>query len=607
MQQFLSTETLIIELLLVASLVAIIVKRRHIPYTVALVVVGLFITAQSSVTFNLTPELILALFVPPLVFEASFHLNLSELRRNIPSIAVLAVPGVLFTMLIVGGILTLTTPLNLPLAMVFGAIVAATDPVAVVALFRLLGVPQRLAVLIEGESLLNDGTALVLFNIVLGIALTGTFNLVTGITDFIRVAAGGVVLGLALGWAISRLIARVDDYLIEITLTTVVAYGSYLLAERLGFSGVLAVVAAGLITGNIGPQGMSPTTRIVLNNFWEYVSFLVNSLVFLLIGLEVDIPALIASWQPILWAIGAVLIARVVVVYGLNWVTGRIGGQISLRWQHVMAWGGLRGALSLALALSLPATLGAERDLLRTMAFGVALVTLLIQATTMSTLIRRLGIITTSPVQVDYLQRHARLNALRAAEAHMERRYREGLLSGQAWERIKPIMHQQTNLLANDVRNLLREEPNLESEELESARREVLRAQRSAYLGMRSDGVISEEIYEQLAAEVDTALEGNSGAFLFLPQQPLSQELDEELSGSAQVEELLIEPSSACDGKQVKDIRWPNNFVIVSLQRNDRTMVIPKGDTPLNAGDRLTVVGEAASIRIARSFCQPGS
>ena len=231
-----------------------------------------------------------------------------------------------------------------------------------------------MSVLVEGESLLNDGTALVLFNLMLAVALTGQFNLISSLTDFVRVSAGGIVLGLVLGWVISRLIARIDDYLIEITLTTVLAYGSYLLAEQLHFSGVLAVVAAGLITGSLGPQGMSPTTRIVLYNFWEYITFLVNSLVFLLIGLEVDIQALLGSWQPILWAIGAVLLARLVVVYGLSWITGRLTEPISLRWRHILAWGGLRGALSLALALSLPAAFGPDRELLRTMAFGVALV-----------------------------------------------------------------------------------------------------------------------------------------------------------------------------------------------------------------------------------------
>jgi len=226
MQQFLNTETHIIELLLIASLVAIVVRRLHIPYTVALVVVGLFLTTQSPLNFELTPELILALFVPPLVFEAAFHLNLTELRRNLTSILLMAVPGVLLTTLIVGGIVSFGTGLALPIALVFGSLVAATDPVAVVSLFRLLGVPKRLSVLVEGESLLNDGTALVLFNLMLAIVITGEFNLLSGVLEFIKVSLGGIMLGLLLGWIISRLISRIDDYLIEITLTTVLAYGS---------------------------------------------------------------------------------------------------------------------------------------------------------------------------------------------------------------------------------------------------------------------------------------------------------------------------------------------------------------------------------------------
>jgi CPA1 family monovalent cation:H+ antiporter len=603
MQQFLSTETLIIELLLIASLVAIVVRRLHIPYTVALVVVGLFLTAQSPLNFELTPELILALFVPPLVFEAAFHLNLTELRRNLTSILLMAVPGVLLTTLIVGGIVSFGTSLALPAALVFGSLVAATDPVAVVSLFRLLGVPKRLSVLVEGESLLNDGTALVLFNLMLAIAITGEFNLLSGVLEFITVAVGGIMLGLLLGWVISRLISRIDDYLIEITLTTVLAYGSYLLAEQLHFSGVLAVVAAGLITGSLGPQGMSPTTRIVLYNFWEYITFLVNSLVFLLIGLDVDIWALFQSWQPIAWSIGAVLIARIIVVYGLGWITNRISEPISLRWRHVIAWGGLRGALSLALVLSLPATFGDDRFLLRTMAFGVALFTLLIQATTMRPLVRKLGIITTTPVQVEYEQRHARLNALKSAEAHIERRYREGLISTPAWERIKPKLQTQTALLADSVRQLLRVEPKLESEELELARREILRAQRSAYLGMRSDGVISEDIFETLTSEIDAALDDEDEEFWYVPQESLPQRLNEGLSGSATVSDVVVESGAACDGLQVMDIQWPKHFVIASIKRGNQ-VIIPKGNTIILANDLLTMVGENASIEEARQFCE---
>jgi hypothetical protein len=268
-----------------------------------------------------------------------------------------------------------------------------------------------------------------------------------------------------------------------------------------------------------------------------------------------------------------------------------------------MFWGGLRGALSLALALSLPAAFGPDRDLLRTMAFGVALFTLLVQATTMSSLVRRLKIITVNPVQVDYTQRHARLNALQSAEAHMERRYREGLISGPAWERIKPKLQEQTALLADSVRELLRAEPVLEAEELDINRREILRAQRSAFLGMRRDGVISEEVFEKLSAEADVALEEGGGPFWFVPQESLPHRLKDGLQGTALVEEIHIEPGSICDGKEVKSISWPKHYVIASLRRGSE-ILIPKGDTVMCAGDILMVVGEDDSVEKARLLCQ---
>ncbi len=514
MEQFLQAETLIIELLLIASLVAIGVQRLRVPYTVALVVVGLLITFQSPLALNLTPELILALFVPPLVFEAALQINLTALRRNLPAILMLAVPGVLITTFIVGGIVAWVTPLTPALALVFGALIAATDPVAVVSLFRSLGVPKRLAVLVESESLLNDGTAIVIFNLVIAVALTGHFNLAEGLVNFVVVAVGGTATGVILGWIISQVIARVDDYLIETTLTTVLAFGAYLVAERLHFSGVLAVVAAGLINGNIGPRGMSPTTRIVVFNFWEYAAFLANSLVFLLIGLEVNVSALAANWQPVLWAIAAVMLARIVVVYGLSWIMNRFSEPTPFRWQHVLAWGGLRGAISLALALSLPIALGPQRELVRVMAFGVVLFTLLAQATTMRPLIRWLRIVTRSEAQEEYEIRHARLTTQRAAEKHIDNLHAEGLLSTPSWEKLKPTLSQQTDTLTNAMRQMLETEKQLGEEELDTARREFLRAQRSALLGLRRDGVVSEDVFEKLSAEIDSTLLGGGGLLM---------------------------------------------------------------------------------------------
>ncbi len=511
MDPFIFTESLVIGLLLVVALVAVAVRRLRIPYTVTLVLVGLLITVRQPLAIDVTPNLILALFVPPLVFEAGFHLNLREVRHNLPGIVLLAVPGVIVTTLVVGGVVAWGTALSLPVALIFGALISATDPVAVVALFRALNAPKRLAILVEGESLLNDGTAIVLFSLVLAVALTGRFDPAAGVLDFVGVAAGGTLVGVVLGWRTSRLIARIDDYLVETTLTTVLAFGSYLVADQLHFSGVLAVVAAGLINGNLGPQGMSPTTRIVLFNFWEYVAFLANSFVFLLIGLQVSLPSLLSAWQSVLWAIAAVLVARVLVVYALGWVANRISEPVPLRWQHVIMWGGLRGAISLALVLSLPAALGADRGLVREMAFGVVLFTLLVQGTTMSPLLRRLKIVTRSQVVVEYEMRHARLMALRAAASHMERLHHAGLVSTHVWETLQPQLTKQMDELSRAVREMLQAAPALEAEELDTAQRELLRAQRSALLGLRHDRVISDEVFDTLVAELDATLANGNG------------------------------------------------------------------------------------------------
>jgi CPA1 family monovalent cation:H+ antiporter len=591
MEQFLNTETLIIGLLLVVSLVAMAVRRLRVPYTVALVVAGLLITFQSAAQVNLTPELILALFVPPLVFEAAFHLNFSDLRRNLAGILLLAVPGVILTTLIVGGILSIALPLGITSALVFGALIAATDPLAVVSLFRKLGVPKRLAVLIEGESLFNDGTAIVVFNLMLAIALTGHFDVIGSLLDFIRVAAGGILIGLALGWVIARLIERVDDYLIETTLTTVLAFGAYLAAERMHLSGVLAVVAAGLINGNIGPRGMSPTTRIVLFNFWEYVAFLANSLVFLLIGLKVNIPALVQSWQPILWAILAVFVARVVVVYGLSWISNRVAEPISANWQHVLTWGGLRGAICLALVLSLPTTFGGDSQMLQVMTFGVVLFTLLVQGTTMAPLIRRLKIVSRTDAQIQYETAHARLASLRAADTRLDQMHNEGLISSYAWERLKPFITQRAAALAEAVRSTMRADPALEAEELDTGWREVLRAQRSSYLGLRRDGVISEDVFDTLTTEIDAQL-AEGTVPLPAPNQAGTEFL-----------EVTVPPNARAAGKSISELRLPRSAVLVSISRGDE-VIIPRGDTRLRPGDVVTTLCESKSAHAIREFLE---
>ena len=427
---------------------------------------------------------------------------MKDLAKDLSPILILAIPGVLITTILVGSVVALGAGFELATALIFGALVAATDPVAVVALFRSLGVPKRLQVLLEGESLLNDGTAIVVFNLMVAIALTGKFEPLGSLIDFIAIAGGGIAVGFFLGVIISQAIRFIDDSLIETTLTTVLAFGSYLVAEQIHVSGVLAVVAAGLVSGNIGPQGMSPSTRIVLYNFWDYAAFLANSVVFLLIGLQINLPVLFSDWQVILWAILAVLIARAVTIYGLSW----IGKGLPFKYKNVLYWGGLRGAISLALALSLPTALGPAREEIQTMAFGVVLFTLLVQGLTMKPLINRMELIQRSEAQEEYERRHARSIMAKSSYERLQEMYSNGLISGHIWEVLSKPIKQHADALAEVVTEALYADPSVEEEILNTTMREILISQRTALNTLLRNGIISEETYAILVTEVDTAL-----------------------------------------------------------------------------------------------------
>jgi CPA1 family monovalent cation:H+ antiporter len=405
---------------------------------------------------------------------------------------------------LVGWLVSWGTGLALQAALVFGALIAATDPVAVVALFRRLGAPRRLQVLLESESLLNDGTAIVMFGLMLTAALQGGFDLRQSISQFITVAGGGVALGLVFGLSISQVIKRIDDPLVETALTTVLAFGSYLLAENLHVSGVLAVVTAGVVSGNTSQRYMSASTRIVVYNFWEYAAFVANSFIFLLIGLAIDLNLLFENWRAIAWAILAALIARMVSTYAFS----LFRREISTKWKHVIFWGGLRGAITLALALSLPeeGIFIAERGRLQAMAFGVVLFTLLVQGFSMDWLIKRLKLIVRSPAQDEYEARHARFVAARAGYDYLRRRNQEGLISEHTWQKLSPLLKKQNDVLMDEVKQGMTSDPEVEAEELDTAYREALRAQRTALSGLLHDGIITEDTYSKLVGEVDHSL-----------------------------------------------------------------------------------------------------
>lgn len=397
----LPTVGVIVVLLFLATLVAILAQRLNIPYTVALVVCGVAIAETHwlpPLQDDIARRVLFLIFLPPLLFEGAFHLNVAVLRTILGPVTLLALPGVMISAGVTAAIVHSTSSLSWLLVLLFGSSVAATDPVAVLAVLRHLGVSERLRVILEGESLFNDGTALVLFTTLLG-TLGAAFSPWHLATTFVGAIGGGVVVGGGLGVLFSRLSALVDDHFIEMTLSTVLAYGGYIAATVLGVSGVIAVVAAGLVFGTYGRLvGMSEKTRPLLSDLWEYGVFLANSLLFLFIGMAIPLHVLIQQLPQVAWAIVATVVGRAVVLYGAGPLLRMDRHGLPLAYRHVLFWGGLRGALSIAAVLSLPASIApADRLLLRSMVFGVVLFTLLVQGVVIGPLVRMLGMQDSSP------------------------------------------------------------------------------------------------------------------------------------------------------------------------------------------------------------------
>ncbi|WP_071517318.1 sodium:proton antiporter [Geitlerinema sp. PCC 9228] len=405
-------------LLLVASISAIAFKRLHFPYTIGLVVVGLVLGWLSENVPALTPlehlhlshELILFIFLPPLVFESALNLDCQLLLRNVTPILVLAVPGLLLSTAIVGIIVGSLTPLSLAQAFLFGGLISATDPVAVIALFKELGVPKRLMVLVEGESLFNDAAAIATFQVLLSVSLSGNFSAVTlanGAVEFLFAFFGGVVVGAILGMLMGYFIDKARENIFVLsTVSGLVAYGAFIIGEhQLQVSGVIAVLVAGMVVAWQISVRLSPENRQFLHEFWEYISFLANSLIFLLVGMTTASFLQANRFQMwaglgeggmvvvLLVAIAAVLLARGVAVFGLlpltNWLRRR--NRVNWRYQAIAYWGGIRGAVGLALALSLAPDFP-HRKLILMLTLGVAMFTLLVSGTTIKQLIYALKI-----------------------------------------------------------------------------------------------------------------------------------------------------------------------------------------------------------------------
>ncbi|MBW3609124.1 MAG: sodium:proton antiporter [Actinobacteria bacterium] len=414
-------------LLAVAVVLGLLAARVGLQLTVVLVFVG-FAARFAGDSFGLESplegdgfeEVVVFLFLPVLVFEAALGLSVRAFFRNLGPILVLAIVALLVSAVLVGAALALVLDIPLAAALLFGALISATDPVAVVAVFRQLGVPERLLVLVEGESMLNDGVAIVLFTILLSAALGADVSVAGGIVDFVVVFFGGAAIGALFGIGVAVLLPWLDRNLTA-TLTVAVAYGSFVLADHiLGFSGVMAGVSAGIVIAGFAPSRGSADARKMLEQVWEALGFVANALLFLLIGLAIE-PVLIREHLgAIALAIVVVLVARAAAIVPVVSALERIAHipRVGRRNEAVLIWGGLRGGVALALALALPTSLP-EHDMFVAMTGGVVLATLLLNATTIGWLIHRLGLDEPSRA-ARFLAAVARLEAARAASSRLD-------------------------------------------------------------------------------------------------------------------------------------------------------------------------------------------
>lgn len=506
--------TILIILLLVATGVALVTQWLRVPYVTGLVLAGLPITELLSRRIGLDPSLVLNLFLPILIFEAAINTDVSRLRSTFKPIALLAGPGAVLSSGIIAVLLKFGLGLDWIPALLVGVILANTDTVSMIAVFKEIPVPSRLSTIVEGETLFNDAAALVSFNLILTVYSTGSLTVLEGIQELLFVALGGSVVGLVLGYLSIPIFIRLNDPLSSLLLTVAVALGTFQVGQFLGVSGAVAVVMAGLIFGNVGlSRSTSASDRITLLSFWDYASFGVNTFIFLLIGIEINPVMLLNILPAVLLAVLAYQIGRVITVYpllaGLRWVDR----PIPVRWQHVLFLGNIKGSLSMALALSIPLTLPGREGLIA-IVFGAVLISLVAQGLSLPWMVKRLKLSNVSETRQKIEELQLYLIASKAAQQELDSLLKSGVLPKAVYEELRAAY--QARVATSE--RVLREFYNRRSiqsptgsnnlAQLDAIRRRLLLAEKGAVNDALRKRILSEDLVQAYVKNLNDQLLG---------------------------------------------------------------------------------------------------
>lgn len=486
--------------LAVGSSVAIGAKRVGVPYNVALVVVGILLVFLDVLPKTaLNPEIVLVAFLPILVFEAALVAEAEAMRRAARPIFALAIPGVALSLLGTAAVATFALGLPFAVALLLGALLAITDTVSVLLAFRSVRVPHRLAAIMEGESLFNDGTALVLVVLTTTVVATGTFDPTVTARALAVAMVGGVLFGAAGGAIGGAVLRRAPDGLTAILASLVLVFATALLSERFHASPVIAVVVAGLLVGREARRSLQPSRVLAIEGFWETAGFTINVLLFLLVGMQIEARLLVAEAGAITLALIALHAGRAAAVYGTFGLLRLTGEVVPMRWQHVMVVGNIKGALSMAAVLALPETLP-HRERLIHIVFGVTFVTLVTQALPFKVLLRWLGVVL-RPVDLEIDRAQARLIVARRGQADLEDLLAAGLISRRDHAERRASFQRQV-IEAEDV---LRR-PGGATARGHVVDASLLLGRKAAVVEATRQGLVTAEVAEDMIGEVDREL-----------------------------------------------------------------------------------------------------